>query len=113
MSLSSSAKETRCRADSVELPDFPPPALSPASPRRLQKATAAVCHLSEGSRRVPARAGGRDPAGSRDPPPALVSGAMPFLLPLLQGWRLIRFTRDTWRRGLLGKEEFHGVMLGL
>lgn len=90
VSLRSSAKEMSRGAGSAELPDVPRPAAQRAPERlRMRKAVAAVCMQSAGGIRACPGSG-----GGREPPPSLVSRAVRLLLPLLQGWRLVRSTRD-------------------
>lgn len=68
-----------------------PSARGRASPGALRKAaaTAALCGLPEGNPRASGH--GREGAAAGPSP-----GAMRLLLPLLQGWRPVRSTRDTW-----------------
>lgn len=94
MSLRSSAKEMRRGASSAELPDFPSPAAQrvPGCGKPPP-----VRHLPEGYGRVRGSAGRKGALSARD------SGPLRLWLPLPQGGRPVRSTRDARRPGLSGK----------
>lgn len=69
MSLSSSAKETRCGADSVEMPDFPPPAAQRAPDGcRKPPPRCAICPRDPGASQLGQEVGTGPEVGTRRPP---------------------------------------------
>lgn len=88
MSLRCLAKEMRLGAFSAKLPNF-----SRLSPESTQTAAESRRRLMLSALGILACLGLGQKGGSRRQPRS----------PLLQGWRLVRSTRDTWRHGWPGK----------